>query len=136
MTDLYLGQRVRYTNTLHRAAAGWDPKSPGLWRNEWVHYDWADHPQFAKRPRFNGEGIVTGLRTFSNGTVDYREDHIEYKPVQSVPVVVITYNLRRNPVYVRPEDVTPIDPMPEPGDGPEFHADYAAWCRRNPGATL
>lgn len=111
MTEFELGQKVRYTNTLHRAS-GVIPSAESRRgrierRKEWAHYGWADNEAFRGNPLYNGVGIVTALRTVSNGTADYSGDVTSYKVEETFPVVEITYHLRRKPVICRLEDVWP-----------------------------
>lgn len=99
-TEFTLGQKVRFHITLKR---DWE-----VTRNENA---WGRRAMKVWRP-VDGpirEGIVTGLRTLSNGERDMGEDYINYTATDHFPAYIVTTELRRIPLLVRPEDLEAVD---------------------------
>lgn len=97
MSDYELGQRVTFTHPMRRACP-FDYSGP--YRKEWV-------PNTVAAPT---EGVVVGVRTLSNGAVTY-SDVVTYRPSRDgyFTAYLIAYDMRRKPVFVRPEHIEPAD---------------------------
>lgn len=92
MSDTWqLGQRVKYADELWRA-----------YRDG--HKVWLRCAEAFTYP-LPGEGVLVGLRTLSDGTVDYYDDHTEYMPTKRHQAAIIATHLRRKPVLALLEDV-------------------------------
>lgn len=111
-TTYAFGDRVTFTRSLNRRSedpARW-PKythirgTAKIWTPErWCGDDNTNPPV---EPR---EGIIIGKRTLANGVITWGtyEDPDIFRPVEHFTAYVIAYDMRRNPVYVLPEYITP-----------------------------
>jgi hypothetical protein len=107
MTGLKLGDRVAYANGLER---GYGVSGDDLRRN----YDRKEWHTVKRRKHddnylLEGEGVVVGMRTYSNGRRYWDEDGATYTPDETFRVVLVAFSLFRNPAAVRVEDVTLLD---------------------------
>lgn len=97
MSQFHLGQRVRYRRVLHRVN-GLDGE------RKWESYEWSDK---LNHPEHNGEGVVVGMRNLSNGWRHWED--ASYASRERFEAVMISHGMRRKPVFVLPEHVTPLD---------------------------
>lgn len=69
-----------------------------------------DRVRFVSGPVL-AEGVVVGERILANGTVEYGgwDGSTEFYPTGHFKAYLIAFDMRRKPVYVRPEDVEEID---------------------------
>lgn len=101
---LTLGQSVLFTRTLTRRSE----EGPNGWRQHlkvWKSEAWPGQPEPEQRM-----GIVIGVRTLSNGENRYHgydDGGIEYKQTETFTAYLIAHDLRRKPVLVLPEHITP-----------------------------
>jgi hypothetical protein len=99
-----LGDRVKYANGLERGYGVEDEKSG---RQNYARKEW----HTVKRRKYDdnylleGEGVVVGMRTYSNGKRYWDEDGATYTPDETFRVVLVAFSLFRNPAAVRFEDV-------------------------------
>lgn len=104
-----LGDRVTFTRSLHRTTrdpSHW-PEQAGRRANAkvWTTERWlGDISPAEPRP-----GIVVGKRTLANGLHIWGsyEDPDTFRPIEHFTAYLIAYDLRRSPVYVLPEHITP-----------------------------
>ena len=110
MAEFKLGDRVRYTNALHRR---YKPSSP-MSRRVWEPYEFD-----VQHPEHRGEGIVVGMRTLADGRVQsgYPDDPPAFFADERFPAVLIAHSLRSKPVFVRVEDVQLIGDPTSPDSG-------------------
>lgn len=99
--DLALGDRVIFTRELERKST-----------EDWSGRTWEPQGEYAE-PR---EGVVVGKRMLNNGT--FRKEPVDdgyefagptvihYRTTESFTAYLISYDLRRKPVYVLPEDIS------------------------------
>ena len=104
MIGYQLGQQVVYNR--HITRRGYRPDgAPGpdaCWSSE----------LWPGRPTDGGAGIIVGKRTLSNGDihVSYGEDAATvYKPTEHFQAYLVAFDLRRKPVFVLPEHLTPLE---------------------------
>lgn len=104
MSELALGQRVKFTRHLHRRARTEDGARRTVKRWEPEGYPGQPEPEWR-------EGVVVGRRTLSNGHVTWGgwEDPGEYQGVHYFRAYLIAYDLTRKPVLVLPEHMKGID---------------------------
>jgi len=99
-TDYQLGDRVTFTRSLTRRS-----HSDETWWHlrSWTTEGYPGQPE--PEPRL---GIVIGVRNLANGRVlcGY-EEPTEFHPTEHFRAYLIAYDLRRSPVYVLPEHITP-----------------------------
>lgn len=100
MPKLELGQKVRFKKVLRRV----NVSPPGrqfrqLW--EWVPVAITHET----------EGIVAGTRTVYKGESIWGggEEASYFKASGHTPAVLVAYDMRKKPYYVRPEDLEVID---------------------------
>lgn len=108
---LRLGQRVEFdlANRLVRVSESPtrdrgpnylnSARYPKRWvrqRDKWDHIDYAE--QFMS-------GVVVGIRYLSNGYATYVDGTGEWHHKESIEAVVVSYDLRRKPVLLIPDDV-------------------------------
>lgn len=88
-----------------------------------VHFDhssilWREHLAGGKRRwapvQWNKgymEGVIVGWRTLSNGDVEYGgwDGTTEFSPTEHFKAYLVAYDMRRKPVYVRPDDLEEIE---------------------------
>ena len=95
----FLGQWVEFEFTLRRVS-DYGPGYRG-WRKEW------------RRDKFtvNTQGIVMGIRHLSNGKNEWVQDDAPlcYTHTDYLVAVLVSYDLRRKPVLVLPEDLVILD---------------------------
>ena len=109
LASLSLGQRVAFKNSLKR---GYDSsKMSGSPRKEWKPRWQSNHPYAAKmknNPEVSGTGVVVGIRVLADGKVEYGgyDEGTSFHPDNHFQAVLVSFDLRRNPVYVLPEDLT------------------------------
>jgi hypothetical protein len=96
-----LGERVHfdYSDILRRqSVTPYDIKQP--MRKEWRKTQWGKRGDLR-------HGLIIGVRTLSNGTITWFSDEpIVFHPEMYFTAYLIAYDLRRNPVYLLPDDVT------------------------------
>ena len=105
MTEYRLGQPVTFDrrDILHRRYLD-DAYTYGQtvkgWRMGWS----------SKAPQ-PAEGIVVGVRTYSDGTVTwgYEGEQTTYRPTCYFRVVLVAFDIHHNPVALLVGDVTPSD---------------------------
>lgn len=86
-----LGDPVTFTNVLHRVFGAKGERT-------WKEWEW---------PEAERTGILTGIRTLSNGVADYNfDDPTTYEVSDTFTAYIVTFDLRRKPVLVRPERLT------------------------------
>jgi hypothetical protein len=69
-------------------------------RKEWRKTQWGKRGTMVK-------GIVVGVRTLSNGTIDWSFDEpVTFNPETYFTAYLVAFDLRRKPVYLLPDDVT------------------------------
>lgn len=92
-----LGAAVAFTWTLHRRSA-WNAQ--GRLSKAWVVGEWVGQAEPAAR-----RGILVGVRTLANGTVEYlgHEEGSVFRPEERLTAYLVAYDLRRQPVFVLPE---------------------------------
>lgn len=100
MTNYHLGQEVLFTRTLRRI------RHP--YRRVWSHTTYWN----AITSRGPAKGIIVGIRTLSDGTVEggYYDEPATYRPTRTFTAYLVAYHLRRKPVLVLPEHLTPAQP--------------------------
>lgn len=87
-----LGQRVRVLATLRRVAEG---RSGMAWGRSWKRLG-----------RESGDAVIVGIRTLSNGLTEYPYDAGPlYTAKEHFPALLVSFDLRRRPVFALPEDV-------------------------------
>jgi hypothetical protein len=120
MSELTLGQRVRFTHPmtrhhLHPARevemeyTGWGGRHT---RTMKINKEWRGN-QFAPAT----EGIIIGKRTLSNGYCQWEEYGTEYTKAEHFTAYMVVTDLRSKPVHVLPEHITPIEETHEEADG-------------------
>lgn len=112
MSEFQLGQHVSYTEHLRRRSAGpgeflgpdkiWSSNAGPFSGSGWEEHRWP-----------GGEGIIVGKRTLSNGNLRWLGEGAgnSYDPVESFTAYLVAYDLRRKPLYVHPEHITPTLPV-------------------------
>lgn len=96
--DYGLGDKVTFSHPLHRK----ETLASEVWQGRWLH-EWQPDPFQPTRP-----GVIVGRRTLSNGNVHYLgEDGTDYRPTEHFTAYLVAFDLRRKPVLVRPEHITP-----------------------------
>ena len=99
MSGFELGQRVTFTHPLYRHTRG---------TNYTVHKTWEPHPYYADAAK-QRDGIIVGKRSLANGTTQWQDygdgGMYEFIPNEYFAAYLIAFDLRRKPVYVRPEHV-------------------------------
>lgn len=89
-----LGQKVRVRATLCREDS--DEKL-GFQRARLV---------WKRRTPGTIDAVVVGVRTLSNGIVSYSfEDGVGYRAKEHFPALLVSFDLRRKPVFALPDDV-------------------------------
>lgn len=100
-SSLRLGGQVMVAAELRREHR----RGAGGWTKVWIRH--------AVRP--SCPAIVVGVRTLSNGKVDYSAaevDGVQYNPTEFLQGVLVAYDLRRRPAFALAEDLTPVgEPM-------------------------
>lgn len=111
MTDFQMGQRVIYTHPLSRVTTGVERGRTG---RAWLPSEYA---ALAEQEQ---EGIITGMRTLSNGTLQREEWGNEYSPTEHFQAYLIATGIRNKLVYVRAENVrrAPLQWRLFPNDAP------------------
>lgn len=100
MSDLQLGQRVRFTHPMHRGLR--DRGTPNVMK-AWIPKE--DEPE--------REGVVVGKRYLANGP-RYWEDWDEggsyvFIAKERITAYLIAYTMHNKPVPVLPEHITPLE---------------------------
>lgn len=98
-SKFFLGQWVEFAFKLRRVSSyGSDYRG---WRKEWV------------REKFdvNAQGIVMGIRHLSNGKNEWVQDDapLSYTHTDYLVAILVSYDLKRKPVLVLPEDLVILD---------------------------
>jgi len=105
LTDYQLGQRVRYQHSLHRRTKFW-----GVDKEQFDKF-WTTMqvPPNVHTPA--GEGIIIGKRTLVNGNNQYNgyDEPIIFIPKERFTAYLVAFDLRRKPVHVLPEHITPLE---------------------------
>ena len=102
MSGFTLGQRVRYTEHIKRTSRRWEDKTKPdrYWTGE--YYPGARYP--------GGEGIIVGKRTLTDGDViNMGEGGSSYQKFRHFTAYLVVSDLRRKPVHVLPEHITPLE---------------------------
>jgi hypothetical protein len=57
------------------------------------------------------EGVIVGARTLANGQVSYGgwDTPTEFSPTAHFKAYLVAFDMRKNPVYVLPEDLEVLD---------------------------
>lgn len=105
MAEFQLGQRVRYTEHIQRKYIAEHDRVDVL---RGPNKQWTSQAYPGKRLE-GGEGVIVGKRTLSDGHYDYGwgEEPGVYSPTRHFTAYLIAFDLRRKPVYVLPEHITP-----------------------------
>lgn len=103
MSDYQLGQHVTYTEHLirkTRVGEGVHSETTKIWTSDRYSF-----PEGGKTE--GGQGIIIGKRTLANGENHYNgyDEPITFKPKERFTAYLVAYDLRRKPVYVRPEHI-------------------------------
>jgi hypothetical protein len=100
--EIVLGQRVRFTRPLRRISTHLEGVR-GRYGKIWVPLPVIGKP-------VEQEGIVVGKRTLANGENGWWEEEVGtvFYPKERFTAFLIAFDLRRKPVFVRPEDVTVV----------------------------
>lgn len=103
-TKLTLGARVQFRSQLERV---WVPRATmsNTLSGQGRAKRWK--PQFLLEPR---EGIIIGIRTLSDGIVTNGDYGMEFSGVNHYPAYLVAYDVRRQPVFVFPQDVDLLVP--------------------------
>lgn len=105
LTSYQLGERVRFASYLERRYVD-NPDRPTKWEKKWM-------PKLTYKGELDGagEGIIIGKRTLVNGENRYNghDEPITFIPKERVTAWLVAYDLRRKPVHVLPEHITPVD---------------------------
>lgn len=103
MVGYQLGQQVVYNR--HITRRGWLPD--GI---SGPNARWSDE-LYPGRPTDGGAGIIVGKRTLSNGNVSVLgyDEPILYRPTEHFQAYMVAFDLRRKPVFVLPEHLTPLE---------------------------
>lgn len=88
---LELGQRVVFRDELQRSIS-------------WTPGDQFDVKTWCVRAGEERHGVIVGIRNLSNGKRFYN-DGVTFEPTGYMRAYLVAYDMRRKPVYVRPEDV-------------------------------
>ena len=116
MSGFALGQRVKFTMPITRcpvpgrtiekmeSVGGHEYK-----REYFINRAWEPNPYAPER-----EGIIIGKRTLSNGhhaweSEGYGEGYWLNEPAEHFTAYLIAFDLRRKPVHVLPEHITPLE---------------------------
>lgn len=103
MSNLKLGDRVRYSAVLHRESIRRSDGAPGDYKA------WVQGPVGGAfgSPDEEREGIVYGLRTYTNGETvwGYSDEWTTYQPQESIAVALVAHGLRRKPDVVLVADL-------------------------------
>lgn len=105
-----LGDRVTFTRTLSRRGVDVLDRERGRrrFRREWSSEEYPGQPE--PEPR---EGIVVGVRTLADGSVDYSyEEPAVFVADRRFRAYLIAFSVHRKPVLVLPEHVRPVEPEP------------------------
>lgn len=96
-----LGERVHFDHSdilRRQSVTPYDTKQP--MRKEWRKSQWGKRGDVR-------HGLIVGVRTLSNGTITWFSDEpIVFHPEMYFTAYLVAYDLRRNPVYLLPDDVT------------------------------
>lgn len=115
MNTLQLGTRVRYKRTLTRKTSYGDGVKKLEHYRQWVptsEWELQCFGMSAKLwPEYFGEGIITGKRTLANGNISYYDHGSNFVMKEHFEAYIVTFDLRRKPVYVLPEDLEVIQPI-------------------------
>lgn len=99
MSKLELGQKVRFGKRLERINV-----TPRPSRGRFTAYEWQPVPIEST------EGVVVGTRTVYNGrSVWQPEEGGYFVQEKSVPAVLVSFNMRKAPIYVHPDDLEIIE---------------------------
>jgi hypothetical protein len=102
---IVLGQRVSfdYADIIYRQQVKPDMFQHPIrepFRKKWLKTEWV------KRGNIK-EGIICGVRTLSDGTIDWSFDEpVTFYPETYFPAYIVAFDLRRKPVHLLPADVT------------------------------
>jgi hypothetical protein len=110
VSDTYtLGQAVTFTRHLVRRTAGSQYGHPDGWVKRWETTTPA-----GVTPAEPRHGVVVGVRTLVDGTnVNHGyEGGIVFRPVRYYSAYLVAFDLRRRPVYVLPDHLTPTGAHP------------------------
>lgn len=100
-----LGQRVTYSEHIRRRSA-----QPGEFLGPNKIWSNSLGPLYLEGHRWpGGEGVIVGKRTLSNGNTRWlgEDDGNGYEPTEHFTAYLVAYDLRRKPVHVLPEHITP-----------------------------
>jgi hypothetical protein len=106
MSDLKLGQRVKFTRPLHRVSKHLE----GV-RGRYGKV-WESVPGYIVKP-VQQEGIIVGKRTLANGENGWWEEEVGtiFYPKERFTAFLIAFDMRRKPVFVRPEDIEVLEEL-------------------------
>lgn len=93
LSDLKLGQRVVFSAKLKR---------------KWYKMGIQDIKSWTPVPCDCTDGIVIGIRTLSDGDVEYgsyEDGTTQYRPTKHFRAALVVYSLHRKPVLVLPQDL-------------------------------
>lgn len=105
MTDYQLGQRVKFSEHIQRKYMSESERGHNAPNKQWTG-------QAYPGKRFDGgEGVIVGKRTLSDGHYDYgySDEPGTYSPTRHFTAYLIAFDLRRKPVHVLPEHITPLE---------------------------
>lgn len=97
-----LGERVHfdYSDILRRKEVRGAAFANVPVRKEWGKNEWGKRGDVR-------HGIIVGIRTLSNGTITWFSDEpIVFYPDLYFTAYLVSFDLRRKPVYLLPDDVT------------------------------
>jgi hypothetical protein len=97
-----LGERVHfdYSDILRRKEVRGAAFANVPVRKEWGKTEWGKRGDVR-------HGLIVGVRTLSNGVIEWNyEEPIQFYPDLYFTAYLISYDLRRKPVYLLPDDVT------------------------------
>lgn len=106
MDDYTLGQAVLFTRTLTRRSR-WDD-TQRVTVKRWEPEGYPGEPEPAPR-----RGVVVGTRVLSNGHAVWMgyEEGSEWRGVHYFTAYLVAWHLRRKPVLVLPQHLTPAPPL-------------------------
>lgn len=99
-----LGQKVTFSHALSRSTTPVGAR------------EWHSHPYEADAAR-EQQGIIVGKRRLANGAVRWEEWGAEFDASEYFTAYLIAFDLRRTPVFVRPEHINPTLPVGETTTG-------------------
>lgn len=106
MSAFELGQRVAYSEHLTRVYRSSDQ---GFYAHGLKLWTSKPHEGFPKNA--GGEGVIVGQRTLANGENNYNgyDEPIVFVAKERFTAYLVAFDLRRKPVYVLPEHLTPLE---------------------------